>query len=160
MTDHPQAARAADARPAFADWSSIFLDELAISSNIRASAAKAGVSTSEVYHARRKHAKFAREWQLALCEGYDALELNMLYRLRTGELKPPSGAKRATRTWDLATGLRLLMAHRESVATERAARTEQSPAQALRSLNAKLGRMRKQALASGKDVWAVPGDDR
>jgi transcriptional antiterminator Rof (Rho-off) len=34
-----------------------------------------------VYDTRRNNA-FARKWQAALCEGYDNLEMELLYRLR------------------------------------------------------------------------------
>lgn len=159
MTDMIKSGGALRPKPAFAVWSRIFLDELANTSNISASAKKADVKCSDVYRARRSNAKFAREWRVALCEGYDILEMTMLYRLRTGELKVPSGAKRTVRTYDLATALRLLTAHRESVAAERASRGDQSTDEVLASLNARLSRMRKQALAAGKDVWALPGDD-
>lgn len=159
MTDTITSGGAVLPRPTFAVWSRKFLDELANSSNIRASAKKAGVTPADVYHARRKKPEFAREWRAALCEGYDILEMSMLYRLRTGELKPASGAKRAVRSYDLATALRLLSAHRESVAAERAAQGGESTEHVLISLNARLSRMRQQALAAGKDVWALPGDD-
>lgn len=159
MTVKTMSGGALAPKPVFAVWSRRFLEELANSSNIVASAKKAGVMPTDVYRARRSNAKFAREWRLALCQGYDILEMTMLYRLRTGELKPASGAKRAVRSYDLATALRLLSAHRETVATERAAQGGESSDEVLVSLNARLSRMRKQALLAGKDVWALPGDD-
>jgi hypothetical protein len=159
MTDKTMSGEALVPKPEFAVWSRTFLEELANSSNIRASAKKAGVNPADVYRARRSDTKFAREWREALCLGYDILEMSMLYRLRIGELKPASGAKRAVRSYDLATALRLLSAHRESVAAQRALQGGESTDEVLLSLNAKLSRMRQQALEAGREVWALPGDD-
>lgn len=91
---------------------------------------------------------------MALCEGYDALELALLQRLRDGEIKPAAGAKRAGRCYDNANALRLLAAHRETVAQERASREEEDAEAVLASLNAKLDTIRERWLASKED-----GDD-
>lgn len=72
--------------PTFAQWSKTFLAELAITSNVTASAAKAGICKSQAYEARRIKPEFNRTWQQALCEGYDNLEMELLHRLRTGEV--------------------------------------------------------------------------
>jgi transcriptional antiterminator Rof (Rho-off) len=106
-----------------------------------------GVSTRVVYDTRRHDAEFARAWRASLCEGYDALEMALLYRLRVGELKPATGAKRATRS-DNATALRLLAAHRETVARERAIREEEDADAILASINMKLEKMRERWLAA------------
>ena len=71
-----------------------FLAELANSSNVSAAARKGKVDTSTIYERRRKDAEFNREWQVALCEGYDNLELETLFRLRIGEIEPAAGAKK------------------------------------------------------------------
>jgi hypothetical protein len=110
---------------------------------VAAAARKAGVTTTTVYDARRNNIAFARKWQAALCEGYDNLELELLYRLRTGELKPPTTRKTAVRTFDNANALRLLAAHRESAAQERAMREDDDAETILAGLNAKLERMRE-----------------
>ena len=131
-------------------WMKVFLAALAETSNVTAAAKLAGVSTSKAYEARRSGAAFYREWQVALCEGYDNLEMALLLRLRTGELKPVAGAKKAVRSFDNATGMRLLMAHRESAARERAVRDNEDSAAILERLNAKLDLMRERAIAAGK----------
>ncbi|MEP7221668.1 MAG: hypothetical protein ABI673_03260 [Novosphingobium sp.] len=136
------------AKPAFARWSKAFLSELAATSNVTAAARKAGVSTTTAYDTRRTDAEFNRKWQQALCEGYDYLEIEMLQRLRTGEVKPPSGAKRGTRSFDNATAFRLLSAHRESAARQRAIRDNQDADMILVSINTKLERMRQRTLVS------------
>jgi hypothetical protein len=58
-------------------------------SNVAAAARKAKIDTSAAYQRRRNDAEFNRKWQIALCEGYDNLEMELLHRLRTGEVKPP-----------------------------------------------------------------------
>ena len=73
-------------RPAFADWSRTFLGELAATSNVSAAARLAGISSFVVYETRRTTPEFNRKWQEALCEGYDHLEMALLFRLRAGEV--------------------------------------------------------------------------
>lgn len=151
MADSPKSRRqdglTAPPRRAKAEWSAVFLAELAATSNVTAAARVAGVATRVVYETRRQDAEFARAWRSALCEGYDALEMALLYRLRVGELKPLPGAKRA-RSFDNATALRLLAAHRETVARERAVREEEDADAILASINAKLEKMRERWLAA------------
>lgn len=134
--------------PSFASWSRLFLAELADTSNVSAAARAADITTSRAYEARRTNAEFNRKWQIALCEGYDNLEMDLLHRLRTGEVRPASGAKRGVRTFDNATALRLLTAHRDSVARERAMRDNEDAAEILASIDATLDKMRERALAA------------
>ena len=135
---------AASRRDSFAGWSRIFLSELAATSNVSAAARKAGVLPSRAYDERRSNAEFNRKWQVALCEGYEHLEMELLRRLREGEVKPATGAKRGVRAYDNATALRLLNAHRESAAKERAIRDNDDAEAILDSINAKLDRMRER----------------
>lgn len=137
-------ARAA-ARP---KWMKPFLAALADTSNVSAAARKGKVDTSTVYERRRHDAGFAREWQVALCEGYDNLEMDVLYRLRTGELRPVAGAKRAVRQFDNATALRLLAAHRESTTKIRAIRDNVSAAEIRASIDRKVELIRERVLAA------------
>ena len=153
------AAEPAAPKPAFARWSKIFLAELATTSNIAASARKAQVPVATVYETRRRNPEFFRAWQQALCEGYDHLEMELLLRLRTGEIKRAAGAKLGVRTYENAVALRQLAAHKDSVARQRAIRDNETAAEVVASINAKLDLMRQRALAAGEDVWAVEGDD-
>lgn len=146
-------------KPTFAQWSKVFLAELATSSNVTASATKAKVCKSQAYEARRNRPDFNRAWQQALCEGYDHLEMELLQRLRTGEIKPAVGAKRGVRTYENATALRLLAAHKDSAARQRAIRDNEDVAAIRLSIDAKLEEMRARAIAAGQDVGALPGDD-
>lgn len=141
-------------RPRMARWSRIFLAELASTSNVAASARKAGINSSTAYEARRSDPEFNRAWQQALCEGYDYLELELLGRLRSGEVKPPSGAKRGVRSFDNAIAFRLLLAHREAAAQQRAIRDNQDADAILASIDAKLDRMRERSQRARKDGHA------
>jgi hypothetical protein len=130
-----------------------FLSELAATSNVSAAAREADIHTSVAYDARRTDAEFYRKWREALCEGYDHLEMTLLYRLRTGELKGSASSGKRTRTFDNATAFRLLQAHREAAAQERAVRDNEDADAVLASINAKLDLMRERALkAAEKDA--------
>jgi hypothetical protein len=152
-------SRPAATKPSFAKWSKVFLAELATSSNVTASAKKAGVPIPTVYETRRRNPEFYRAWQQALCEGYDHLEMELLLRLRTGEIKRAAGAKVGVRTFENAVALRQLAAHKDSVARQRAIQDNQNAAEVVASINSKLDLMRARALAAGEDVWAVDSDD-
>lgn len=130
------------------DWRPVFLAVLADTSNVTASAKEAGVATSTVYDLRRKDAEFNREWQVALCEGYDNLEMEVLERLRKGELKPLPGAKRNIRSFDNGAAMRLLAAHRESTARERAFRQFTSVAEVRASIERRVERLREKVMAA------------
>lgn len=152
MADTParRAQSAAAARPSFARWSKAFLAELAATSNVTASAKQAGICTSTAYEARRSNPDFNRKWMSALCEGYDHLEMELLHRLRTGEVKPLPGAKRSVRSYENATAFRLLVAHRDSAARQRAIRDNEDTEVILASIDAKLERMRRRELAAAE----------
>lgn len=140
-------------------WARAFLAELAATSNVAASARKAGISTAHVYELRRADPAFYREWQEALCEGYDLLELNLLHRLREGEVKLAAGAKRGTRVFDNATALRLLVAHRESANRQRAVIENRNSDAIIEAINAKIEKMgarRRAALPAPATVPAGP----
>lgn len=145
MTKPIRRGRARVARPAPRNntrWREVFLERLAETSNVRASADWAHVTTSQVYASRRTEPEFARKWQAALCEGYDNLEMDVLDRLRNGEPGDAAGKK-----FEYAVALRLLAAHRESVARERAMRDNEDADEVLASIDAKLDRMRERAAA-------------
>jgi len=152
-------AHAAKARRSsgVARWGRVFLAELAATSNVSAAARKAGVCTSVVYEARRADGEFYRQWQAALCEGYELLEMGLLQRLRDGEVKPAAGAKKGVRTFDNATALRLLAAHKDSTVRARAVRDQADSEAILDGINAKLERMRQRQLAARAEDAAKAG---
>jgi hypothetical protein len=57
---------------------SAFLAALSASANVRLSAAAAGFTHAAFYAPKRRDPGFAREWRLALQQGYDTLELALL----------------------------------------------------------------------------------
>jgi len=129
-------------------WGTIFLSELAATSNVSAAARKAEISTATAYDTRRASPEFNRKWQEALCEGYDHLEMELLHRLRTGEVKPASGSKRGARSFDNGTAFRLLGVHREAVSRQRAINSNSDAAAIIVSINTKLETMRQRWLAA------------
>lgn len=161
MADNPLSGRRArilaPRPPSLPKWGKTFLSELAVTSNVSAAARKAKIHTSAAYDTRRANPEFARKWQEALCENYDHLELELLHRLRTGEVKPASGAKRGTRSFDNGTAFRLLTVHREAVSKQRAINSNRDAAAIIISINTKLETMRQRWLAtSGQTLDAEP----
>jgi hypothetical protein len=55
-----------------------FLAALSATANVRLSAAAAGAAEAAFYRRKRNNPAFAREWRLALAEGYERLELALL----------------------------------------------------------------------------------
>ncbi|MBC2670517.1 hypothetical protein ACFOON_10820 [Novosphingobium piscinae] len=126
------------------NWRALFLAALAETSNVSAAAQAAGISLSCVYRTKRDDPDFAADWLAALCEGYDRLELELLGRLRGGEPRQPADG--AERRHDNATGLRLLLAHRDS-RTRYMAQQDAVSAEAIRaSIEDKLARLREWVL--------------
>jgi hypothetical protein len=128
-------------------WRKHFLAELALTSNVAASARKARIDVSTAYKTRRSESRFAREWFEALCEGYDNLEMDLLQRLRDGELDGGTAKTRARRKFDNATAFRLLAAHRASVNRQRGRREDEDEEAIYASIHAKLDAMRQRTLA-------------
>lgn len=146
------------AAPSFKEWSKVFLAELARTSNVTASATRARVVTSTVYEARRSKPEFNRAWQRALCEGYEHLEMELLHRLRIGEVKPASSAKRGVRSFDNGIAFRLLLAHKDSVSRQRAIRDNEDSEAIVQAINAKLEKIRERRAALPAPTAAVDGD--
>ena len=61
-----------------------FLEHLAATCNVTASAAEAGVSVSTTYANRMRDADFAADWDAALAQGYARLEAALLERANRG----------------------------------------------------------------------------
>lgn len=92
-----------------------FLDALAESSNITASARAAGLPSNSFYRERRRNADFADQWHDALCEGFVRLEAELL---ADALVQPSALVKDATlkaRAQKYRLGLALLAAHRAAV---------------------------------------------
>ena len=143
--------------PAARNWVPAFLRALAETSNVARAARLAGVSTATVYETRRKQSAFARKWREALCEGYDNLEMELLGRLREGEIKPAAQARRGVRGFDNAIALRLLAAHRESAERQRALRATVTAAELRASINRKIEAVR--ARIEAEQAYAARNGD-
>ena len=120
-------------------WVPAFLEALAETSNVTASADRVNVPTRTVYKLRREDADFAARWLAALHEGYDNLEMELLGYLRA----PQPGRK-----MDVAAALRLLAAHRETVERRRALAEDEDEQAVLDSIDAFLEDMRQRRLAN------------
>ena len=141
------ASKRACGKPDAPDWKRDFHAALAETSNVARAARAVGKDTSTVYETRRKSRDFAAKWQSALCEGYGNLEIELLGRLREGEIKRAASAKTGVRTFDNATAYRLLTVHRDSVAREKALRGNVSAAEIRASIERKVASLKQQVLA-------------
>ena len=119
-------------------WRTYFLQKLAETSNVTASAAAAGVATSRAYKTRREDARFAAAWHAALYEGYQHLEMEAL-----GFLRDPS----PDRKFDIANALRLLAAHKASIEKARAPADEEDDQEVFDSIDRMIDEMRERSLA-------------
>lgn len=133
-----------------AGWRTAFLDALIETSNVAASAMRAGVPLRTAYKTRRDDAGFAARWRAALHEGYDNLEFELL-----GHLRDPA----PTRKMDVTAALRLLVAHRETVARERALREDDDEQAVLESIDRFIDDMRQRRMANNAILIETERDD-
>ena len=153
MTHEPGGASARRRRfGAPKNWREKFLACLAETSNVTASAECAEISLSWVYKTKREDRHFAEAWLVALCKGYDHLELELLCRLRSGESRDVPTVK-----YDNATALRLLLAHKETRARFQARQSNVTAEEIRASLDAKLARLRDDVIASRQAGADGPG---
>jgi len=145
ITDAQKAAEGEG--PVNKHWRTYFLQALAATSNVTASAKLAGVSPSRAYKTRREHADFALAWRAALYEGYEHLEMEVLAQLRGHDPE---------RKLDIANAIRLLGAHRETIAAERARREGLDETAVFAELEGKLATIRARLAHSD----AAQGTDR
>jgi len=116
-----------------------FLAVLAESSNVTRSADEAGLTTSAVYWKRRHDPVFAKQWLAALYEGYLHLEMEVLRRLREGQMQGENKDK-----YDFANAIRLLSAHRENAARATAQQRNVTAAAVRASIDRKVEEIREQ----------------
>ncbi|MFO6431784.1 hypothetical protein ACLBKT_16990 [Erythrobacter sp. W302b] len=130
-------------------WRTTFLDHLAESSNVTTSAAAAGISPGRAYKVRREDPEFARQWGVALAEGYLHLEMDVVRRLREGDTKTADEGK-----FDFANAIRLLAAHRDTAARGASQVRDVSAEEVRASIDRKIEdirrRMARQDAAKGK----------
>jgi hypothetical protein len=138
------------------NWRDIFIAKLGETSNVPAAAEAADVSVTHVYKTRRADPAFARRWYDALCEGYDNLEMDLLRRLRSGQVDEFDEAGKPIK-FDLGTAFRCLFAHRETVLKEKGRRIMADESATIASIEAKIQAMRareeeaERQLAKGRE---------
>jgi hypothetical protein len=132
-------------------WRARFLDTLATSSNVTRAAAAAGVSLTRAYRLRRAEPEFARQWQAALDDGYFHLELELVRRLREGDVKTGDG-----QNYDFANAIRLLAARRTATAAEPPRGRDVSAAEVRASIDRKIEDIRRR-MARQKAAEGSPG---
>ena len=93
-----------------------FLEELAMSCNVRRAHAAAEMALGSAYRLRRRDLQFARQWQEALELGYERLELALVRRAleAVDELTLDEG-KEPVEKMSVAQTIALLRQHRASV---------------------------------------------
>src|SRR5690606_33674108 len=124
-------------------WRTYFLQALAETSNVKASAKAAGGGPSRAYRARREDPEFAAQWHAALLEGYDHLEMEALGYLRAADPK---------RKFDIASAIRLLTMHRETAAAERARAAEADDGSVLEAIDAVIEQVRERRAAHAQPI--------
>jgi len=120
-------------------WRVYFLAALVETSCVKASAVVAGISPSRAYKVRRADQTFAAQWRVALREGYEHLEMELLAYLRGAE---------TTRKIDVTAAIRLLSLHREAAARSRALEDDRNEQEVLDSIDAMIDNMRQRAAAN------------
>lgn len=131
--------------PPARNWSAVFLRALAETSCVGAAARAARVDTSRAYRQRRDNPRFAAAWRDALAEGYDHLEMETLAYLR---------GRNVERQIDVPNAVRLLTAHRKTVAEVRAAQAPDDEAEVLASIDELIDRFRREAAAEDARIAA------
>jgi hypothetical protein len=100
----------------------LFLEKLAATCNVAASAETARLPVSTVYAHKRSDARFAEAWGEAIQQGYEQLELKLLERALNGVRKPIfHGGKQVSETTEFndARALQLMRMHRDEVVAAR-----------------------------------------
>ncbi|MBA2920109.1 hypothetical protein GON01_00205 [Sphingomonas sp. MAH-20] len=93
----------------------VFLDHLAATCNVQASADAAGFSNVAVYRRRRKWPGFAERWDAALAQGYARLEAVMLANAADTMEGLPPDPDMPIPPMSVADALNLLRLHRAAV---------------------------------------------
>ena len=135
----PDYAREGEQEVLTRHWQKHFLDHLAETSNVTRSAKLAGINPSRAYLVRRQDADFARAWLAALREGYMHLEMEVLRRLREGDMTTEGNDK-----YDFANAIRLLAAHRDNAARAEADERNVSAAEVRASIDRKVEAIREK----------------
>jgi hypothetical protein len=124
----------------------LFLEELAMTSNVQHACRVAGIDHSSTYKFRARDPEFAQRWADAIDQGYDHLEAALLLEAR-GNAATGAGDGEQARPFDPVLAFRLMTRRRKADAQGRRApaRLKQPDAHAvLLALEKKLTAMEKQ----------------
>lgn len=96
-----------------------FLDELAATCNVLASAAAVGVTASSIYALRRRDDAFAEAWQEALAQGYQMLETQLVGHALAGGGATLRNGDPTRAPIDVELALKLMSDHRGQAIRDR-----------------------------------------
>lgn len=130
-------------------WRKRFLETLTATSDLERAASAAKVTVTRAYQTRRSDPDFARAWQAAIADSYLNLEMDVIRRLREGDLKTADGDK-----FDFANAIRLLAANRDHAARSPSPVRDVTAAEVRASIDRKIEDIRRrlarqQAAAAG-----------
>ncbi|MCZ8368525.1 MAG: hypothetical protein O9293_00935 [Porphyrobacter sp.] len=107
------------------------------------------MAPDRAYQTRRDDPEFARAWQAAIADGYLNLEMEVIRRLREGDLTTANGDK-----FDFANTIRLLATQRDTSARGANQIRDVSAAEVRASIDRKIEdirrRVARQKLSEGK----------
>lgn len=152
VTSASEQTGAAEGRRISRSWRRLFVIALGQSSDIGFACKVAGVAVELAYSARREEPDFAIAWRRALLEGYENLELETLFFLRTGKAPYAEGK------FDVLNAIRLIKGQADAAARERAAREEDDEQEVLDSIDRMLDGMRERAAANTAILEEVVDD--
>ena len=126
-----------------------FLETLSATSNVARAAEAAKVAPDRAYQARRDDPEFLRARQATIADGYLNLEMEVIRRLREGDLTTANGDK-----FDFANAIRLLATQRDTSARGANQIRDVSAAEVRASIDRKIEdirrRVARQKLSEGK----------
>ncbi len=134
----PPASRSNTASPG-RHWRARFLETLTATSNVERAVAAAKVTLARAYQTRRAEPEFARAWQAAIADGYLNLEMEVIRRLREGDLVTANGDK-----FDFANAIRLLATRRDTPARGQSEVRDVSAAEVRASIDRKIEDIRRR----------------
>lgn len=120
-------------------WRERFLAKLACGSDVASAAEEAEIEVETVYRALAHEPAFLRGWRAAIDAGYACVEMELLRRLRSGDLQSLDGSK-----YDVANAVRLLVAYRNSALGGSQSAGEVSPADVRAAIDRKVDEIRRR----------------
>lgn len=129
-----------------------FLEHLATTMNVRASARAVGMGEQGAYRLRARDEAFRAGWSEAIAEAYERLELQMLRRAIGGTVEETGVDGQGAGTTDSRLAMFLMKMHRETARSARPAGNGTGDAVVVDELEAKLDAMRERMGAAEQDA--------